>query len=621
MVQHGPSPSHLHVPHFASPRLLIRKSAGGSQLVRSKIDLGHYARCLGDLLIHWAETAPERTFLAERSPGREGWKSISYSETLSFVKNIAEALLGRDLSAERPVMILSGNSINHALLSLAAMHSGIPVSPISPFYSLASSDFSKLRHVYGLLRPGLVFVENAAPFQRALRTLAGAEFELVSCGEPPGRIRSTRFNELLSTAATERVESAFRAVGPDTVSKILFTSGSTGLPKGVINTQRMMCSNQRSIAQCWQFLSEKPPVTLDWLPWNHTFGSNHNFNMILQNGGTLYIDSGKPTPGQIEATVKNLRDISPTIYFNVPRGYDMLLPYLERDWDLAVRFFQNLDLLFYAAAPLPKNLWNRLKALSLTHMGYEVPLVSAWGATETAPVVTSIHFPVEESDNIGLPTPGSELKMVPNGGKLELRVRGPGVTPGYWRQPEKSREAFDKEGFYCTGDAGKWIDESRPERGIRFDGRIAEDFKLTSGSWVAVGAVRLRLIAAMEPVIQDAVITGHGRDYVAALLFPNIEGLKAFLKLKSDLEPSALLKRAELRAFVAARLADLEKEASASSMCIRRVILMDEPPSADRNEITDKGYINQQAVLKHRNALVEKLYSETAESEVILPSS
>lgn len=605
---------------FASPRLHIEKR-NGSLIVKSCADLGYYARCLGDLLHHWAETTPERIFLAERAIDQESWSTITYKETLVSVRKVAQWLSDRGLTPERPVMILSGNSINHAILSLAAMYIGIPSVPVSPFYSLVSKDFARLKYVCQTITPALIFVENTTGYEAAINALSQFNYELICCQNSLSGKRVVYFQELLSTTATGIVDDAFHALHPGTVAKILFTSGSTGLPKGVINTHRMLCSNQQSIAQCWPFLTERPPLILDWLPWNHTFGANHNFNMILHNGGTLYIDGGKPAPGLIDMTVKNLREISPTIYFNVPRGYDMLMEYLEKDALLAESFFRNLDLIFYAAAPLPSKIWDRLKALSKRYLGYEVLFVSAWGATETSPMVTIIHFPVSESSNIGIPAPGSELKMVPYSGKFELRVRGPNVTPGYWRLPEKTENAFDEEGFYYSGDSGEWIDEFSPEKGIRFVGRIAEDFKLSTGTWVTVNAIRLKLNTMLKPLISDAVITGHGRDYVGALVFVNPEGFKELLSDQESLAGATLadsLKHQAVRIFVIDRLKLMKQQESGSSKTVQRIILMDQPPSPDANEITDKGYINQKAVLERRKDLVDKLYCHPHDPEVIL---
>ena len=555
---------------LAPPAVNVERRAGNLYL-RSPQKLAPRARCVTEWLVRWSDKAPERTFLAERKGDR--WRKISYREAYGAVRRIGQALLERGLNAERPVAILSDNSIDHALLALGAMHVGIPAAPISPAYSLMSQDFGKLKHIFQLLKPGLVFAADAAKFAPALAAVEA---------------QSASVAEMLETNPGSILEREYAKVRGETIAKILFTSGSTGMPKGVINTHSMLCANQQQLAQCWPFVEDRPPVVVDWLPWNHTFGGNHNFNLILRNGGTLYIDGGKPLPGLVETTVKNLADVSPTLYFNVPRGYDLLLPYLERDEKLRQSFFRELDVLFYAAASLPQNLWDRLKRLS----GARVAFLSAWGSTETSPLATSVHFHMDRPGVIGLPIPECELKLVPCAGKLEVRVRGPNVMPGYYKGEGLTRETFDDEGFYRIGDAVKFADADDPAKGIVFDGRVAEDFKLTSGTWVHVGALRVKLIAAADPLIQDAVITGHDRQEIGALVF-----LSAAAKDRSD-----------VRERLQAALGKLAAEGG-SSMHPRRLLIMTEPPSIDANEITDKGYINQRAVLERRAALVEKLYA------------
>ena len=549
---------------------LERRSA--NVYLRSPQKLAPYSRCITEWLSHWSDKAPERTFLAERKG--EAWRKISYRETYGAARRIGQALLERGLNAERPVAILSDNSVEHALLALGAMHVGIPAAPISPAYSLMSQDYGKLKYIFELLKPGLVFAADAAKFGPALAAVSA---------------ESTAVSELLETNPGSIMEREHAKVRHETVAKILFTSGSTGQPKGVINTHGMLCANQQQLAQCWPFVEDRPPVVVDWLPWNHTFGGNHNFNLILRNGGTLYIDAGKPMPGLVETTVKNLLEISPTLYFNVPRGYDLLLPFLEREQKLRQNFFRDLDVLFYAAAALPQNLWDRLKKLG----GPRLALLSAWGSTETSPLATSVHFQMERPGVIGLPIPECELKLVPSAGKLEVRVRGPNVMPGYYNRPDLTQSAFDEEGFYRIGDAVKFADADEPSKGIVFDGRVAEDFKLTTGTWVNVGAIRVKLIAAADPLIQDAVITGHDRDEIGALVF---------------LSPAAkTVDAAELRTRLRGALAKLA--AGGSSTHPGRLLLLSEPPSIDANEITDKGYINQRAVLERRAALVQQLYA------------
>jgi feruloyl-CoA synthase len=558
---------------FAPPKVELEKRSDGSMLMRSPQKLAPYARCVTEWLVQWSDRTPTRVFLAERKG--DSWRKISYREAYGDARRIGQALLERGLSADKPVAILSDNGIEHALLSLGAMHVGIPVAPVSPAYSLMSKDFGKLKYIFDLVKPGLVFASDAQKFAPALEAVGAS---------------STPVTELLETNPGSTLEREFLKVGPDTLAKILFTSGSTGLPKGVINTQRMLCANQQMALQAWPFVEDKPPVLVDWLPWNHTFGGNHNFNLVLRHGGTLYIDGGKPVPGLVETTVRNLKEIAPTMYFNVPRGYDLLLPFLEKDAELRRNFFGDLQMLFYAAAALPQNLWDRLSRLAREEKkGQDFAMLSAWGSTETSPLATSVHFLMERPGVIGLPVAGCELKLVPSGGKLEVRVRGANVTPGYYKSPDLTESAFDKEGFYRIGDAVKFADPSDPAKGIVFDGRVAEDFKLSTGTWVNVGVVRVKLIAAADPIIQDAVITGHDRDEVGALVF---------------LSPAAKDPVEKIRA----ALKTLQQEGG-SSMCPKRVLIMTEPPSIDANEITDKGYMNQRAVLERRASLVEQLYA------------
>ncbi|MDO8606391.1 MAG: feruloyl-CoA synthase [Phaeospirillum sp.] len=601
--------------NFAPARVSVEELPGGGMILRSPDSLKPFSRCLGDLLHHWADRTPDAIFLAQRD-AEGGWRKVTWAEALKAVEAIAQSLLDRGLNKNRPVMILSDNSIDHALLAQGAMYAGIPVSPISPAYSLVSKDFSKLKYIADLLKPGLVYAADGARFADALVIPELARVEVVTSTNPPAG--SASFASLLTATPGIEVETAFASVRPSTVAKILFTSGSTALPKGVINTQRMICSNQQAIRQCWPFLADSAPVLVDWLPWNHTFGGNHNFNIVMRHGGTLYIDEGKPVPGLIEKTVANLREISPTLYFNVPRGFDMLIPLLENDEALRVSFFRDLKLMFYAGAALPQTLWDKLENLSIRTVGHKVRLVSSWGSTETSPMITTVHFDIERAGNIGLPAPGCEVKMIPNGGKMEMRVRGTNITPGYYKRDDLTQAAFDEDGFYIIGDAGKLADPDDPAKGIVFDGRVAEDFKLMSGTWVPVGALRLDIIDAASPIIQDAVITGHDREEVGVLGFASQPGC---LKLCPDAAPDTPLKdliaRPEVRDHLAKALKSLAAQGKGSSHRVARALLMDEPPSIDANEITDKGYINQRAVLTCRADLVERLYAESDTPEIV----
>jgi len=559
---------------FAPATVQVERK-GGNIYLRSPQKLAPYARCVTEWLVQWSDREPTRIFLAERKG--EGWRKLSYRETYGAVRRIAQALLEQGLSADRPVAILSDNGIDHALLALGAMHIGIPIAPISPAYSLMSKDFGKLKYIFELLKPGLVYAAEPAKFAAALEAVGA---------------KSASVADMLEVNPGSTQEREHSKVKRETIAKILFTSSSTGMPKGVINTHGMLTANQQQLAQAWPFVEDRPPVIVDWLPWNHTFGGSHNFNLVLRNGGTMYIDAGKPVPGLVETTVKNLAEISPTMYFNVPRGYDLLLPFLEKDEKLRTNFFRDLDVLFYAAAALPQNLWDRIKALA----GPRLAMLSAWGSTETSPLATSVHFHMDRPGVMGLPVAECELKLVPGAGKLEVRVKGPNVMPGYYKRDDLTRSAFDEEGFYKIGDAVKFADADDPAKGIVFDGRVAEDFKLSTGTWVHVGALRVKLIAAADPLIQDAVITGHDRAEVGALVFPS-PAAKGVTDLRERLQ---------------AALKKLAQEGG-SSTHPRRLLVMSEPPSIDANEITDKGYMNQRAVLERRAAAVEALYAGGAD--------
>jgi feruloyl-CoA synthase len=587
----------------------------GSLLLRSRIPLADYPARLTDRLEHWAKTAPERVFLARR--GKDGrWITRTYAETLAQTRTIAQALLDRGLSAERPVCILSENGIEHALLSLACLHVGVPFAPVSPAYSLLSTDFGKLRICLEAMQPGLVFTADGTQYEKALRQAApGTELAVVS--HAPQGMDTTPFEVLLRASPTAAVERAHDATGPETVAKVLFTSGSTGVPKGVITTQRMLCSNLQQIGQCFPCIGEEPPVFMDWLPWNHVFGGNHNFGLVLYNGGTLYIDDGRPTPAGLEQTVANLREIAPTVYLNVPRGFADLVPYLRREPALREKFFSRLKLLFYGGAGLPQPVWDALDELSVQTLGRRTTITSGLGMTESSPSAVFAHWSGARSGDLGVPVSGLTLKLAPVGEKLEARYRGPNVTPGYWKRPELNAACFDEEGFFRTGDAVQFLDASHPEKGIVFDGRIAENFKLSSGTWVTVGAVRAALLDAFHGLMQDAVLTAPDRDYLGVILFPAWAACRSAFGASSDTTPAQLAAHPQLRDRVRDVLASLATQATGSSNRVKRAVITSEPPSIDVGEVTDKGSINQGAVLRHRAALVASLYDEPAGEAII----
>ncbi|HYC18444.1 MAG TPA: feruloyl-CoA synthase [Pseudolabrys sp.] len=596
---------------------VIEHRATGVIHIRAAQGLGAYHHKLSQPLEHWARNAPDRLFLAQRN-ARGEWRKLTYAQVLSSVKRIGAALLRRGLSAEKPIVVLSGNDIEHALLGLAAIYVGIPYAPVSAAYSLMSSDFGKLRTIIDLLTPGLVFVNDGGPFARAIYETVPDAVELVVTSNPLGDRKSTLFADLLGADDTAGVAAAHAKVTPDGIAKFLFTSGSTGNPKAVINTHRMLCSNQAMLACGFTFVADEPPVVVDWLPWSHTFGSNHNFNMVLTNGGSLYIDDGNPTPPGVPKTARNLREIAPTIYFNVPKGYEALVPHFRADEVLRRNFFSRLKVLFYAGAGLNETTWNDLTQLAVETTGERIIFLSSLGSTETSPLALACSWDFDRPGNIGLPAPGVELKLVPNEGKLEARLRGPHITPGYWRQKDLTRDAFDEEGFYKIGDALKFVDPDDPGQGLLFDGRIAEDFKLSTGTWVSVGPLRARLVDHFVPYVRDVVFAGADRDAIAALVFPDVEACRKLGGLSPAASPAEIVEAPAVRAKFAELLAKFAAASSGSSTRVDRAILMANPPSMDKGEMTDKGSINQRAVLKNRAALVDELYATPLSSQVIM---
>ncbi|WP_439371797.1 feruloyl-CoA synthase [Bradyrhizobium sp. PMVTL-01] len=597
---------------FAAPNTVAEHRADGTIVLRSPEPLRESARCIGDWLEQWARQTPDTIFLAERGNVDAPWTTVTYAQALRRVRGTASWILAQGLSAERPLAILSDNSIDHALLALAAQHVGAPSAAISPAYSLMSKDFDKLKSMIALLEPGAIYVSATKPFAAALAAIKPLHRAPIISGNADDA-DALAFRTVAATPESPEVAKAFAAITPDTIAKFLFTSGSTGTPKAVINTQRMLTSSQQAKAQTWTFLERsRDLVILDWLPWSHTFGANHNFNLVLRNGGSLYIDGGKPAPGLFATSLANLKSVMPTVYFNVPRGFDMLIGALRGDEQLRRRFFSEVKFAFYAGAALPQNLWDALEQLSVETVGRALPMVSAWGSTETSPLATDCHFLAERSGNIGVPIPGTELKLVRSADKLEVRVRGPNVTPGYWKATELTKQAFDEEGFYRIGDAVKLADRERPERGLFFDGRVAEDFKLNSGTWVSVGTLRVAGIAALAPLAQDIVVSGHGGDEVRFLVFPNIGACRAHADLPETAAVSDVLAHGKVRSAIAQGLARLKQQSANSSGHATRALLLAEPPSVDGGEITDKGYINQRAVLTRRAEAVARLNDDAS---------
>ena len=603
-------------PDFAPPAVTVERRQDGSLILRSPRPLREHPTDFGCLLFHWAARIPEQTFLAERD-AHGGWRRLSYAAAARAASAVAQALIDRGLDQSRTVMVLSGNGIDHALMMLGAALAGVPFCPVSPAYSLVSADYGRLEHIYRMIDPALVYVDSFETFRPALEALGPAGAELVCSSALPEGVAGTPFADLVATVPTAQVRSRAESKSPAHVAKILFTSGSTAQPKGVVNTYGMLASNQQMLRQCWRFLEHTAPVLLDWLPWHHTFGGNHNFNMVLRNGGTLFVDDGRPTAALIERTVANLREVSPNMYFSVPAGYAMLLPYLEKDDELARSFLRELRFIFNAAAALSQDIWDRLAHLSIAHLGRRIPLTSGWGSTETAPLATTAHFPVDRADVIGLPVAGVEVKLAPVAAKLELRVRGPNVTPGYYKAPDLTAKAFDDEGFYRTGDAGRLLDPEAPEKGLVFDGRLAENFKLGTGTWVHVGVLRTAVLAACAPVLQDLVICGEDRNQVGILAWPNVSACRDLVGRDGAADPVSLARDPEVLEAVRKGIRAHNRTHPGASTRIARVHLMAEPPSIDANEITDKGYINQRAVLDRRVGLVHGLFADPLGPDVI----
>ncbi|UCE30735.1 MAG: feruloyl-CoA synthase [Burkholderiales bacterium] len=609
----------------------ISRRADGATILRSTEPLGPYPMRLTDRLEHWASEAPDRVFAAMRERGERSdtWRTISYAQMLERARAVGQALVDRGLSPERPIAILSGNDLEHLTLSMGAMWAGVPFAPISPAYSLISRDFSKLRHVLAVTTPGMLFASEAAPYARAIEAVLEPDVELVLGQGACEAGASTPFEALLATRPAAGIDAAHSEVDADTIVKFLFTSGSTKAPKGVVTNHRMLCSNLQAIRQSFAFMIDEPPVLVDWLPWNHVFGGNHNVGIVLYNGGTLYIDEGKPTAEGVGETLRNLREIAPTVYFNVPRGFEEIAHAMDHDDRLRETLLSRVQAFMFAGAGLSQAVWDRLDAHAERTIGMRIMMLTGLGMTETAPSCTFALGEHVHSGHIGLPAPGVTTKLVEVDGKTEIRFAGPNVMPGYWREPALTAQAFDDEGFYRTGDAVRFVDPDDPQRGLLFDGRIAEDFKLSTGTFVSVGPLRARVISAGAPYVQDVVVAGPDRDDVGVLIFPRMDQCARLAGIATGGDAAqltgqagrAVLEHPSVRATFQRLLDRLWSEGTGSATRVARARLLLEPPLLDRGEVTDKGSINQRAVLTHRAALVDAMYDAPAgHPEVMLPA-
>ena len=603
-----PSLSFFKDPTQLAPRRTVKTDLGGGAFTLHHPEaLAPYARCVGEWLERWARETPDAPAFAEPD-ANGGWRTLDYRALRQQVGSVAQGLLDKNLPADRPVVVLSDNALDHLVLALAAMHIGRAVCTVSSGYCrLAQGDFTRIHGILRTLQPSLVYASDAATYAPALAEAPLAGAAIVFSRGAESHVGALTFSALQAARETPAVQAAFDAITPDTHAKYLLTSGSTGHPKVVINTHRMLCANQQMLAQVLRFVEHDKPRLLDWLPWSHTFGGNHNIGLVLRNGGTMYIDDGRPLPGLVDKTIAHLRDVQPNLYFNVPRGYEMMLPSLEADDDLAQRFFGKLKMVFYAGAGMPDIIWRRLEAVAARVRDVQsepVWFTTSWGSTETSPAITSVPWRLERPGVIGLPLPGAAIKFVPNGGKLEMRIKGPHVFPGYRNNEEATAQAFDDEGWYRIGDAGYLHEEDNPGSGIVFNGRVAEDFKLTSGTWVSVGTLRLQVVTALAPLAQDVVITGHDKSEIGVLVFLT----EAARKMPHD----------DVAAKVCEALRTLKASGAGSSQAPARALLLPDAPSMATGEITDKGYINQRLVLQRRAAEVELLYASPASPRVIM---
>ena len=592
----------------------VKTERDGIIYLRSENQLEDYPERMTDRLVHWAQERPEQTWMARRGPDGQ-WIHITYAQAWTQAQSIGQALLDYGLSVERPLAILSENSLEHALLTLGAMTVGIPFCSVSAAYSLMSQDFGKLRHVLDTITPGLVYASDWSRFAKAIDATVSADVPVVSNEitlRGDGVTSTIALSSLTSRSVTPAVRSAMMATNGDTIVKFLFTSGSTNLPKAVINTHRMICANQQQVKQSMPSVLDIPPVLMDWPPWSHTFGGNHDFYLVLFHGGTFYINDGKPVPALIGETIRNLTEIAPTLYYDVPIGLELIAAEMKTNAALRKNLLSRLRMFFYAGAALAQPIWDALYEIEEQELGYRIPMTSGLGMTESAPFglfVTNLHV---RAGDLGLPSAGLELKLVPLGDKLEVRYRGPNITPGYWRRPEATSEAFDEEGFFRTGDAVRWIDDDNIHRGLKFEGRVAEDFKLVTGTFVSVGPMRAKIIAAGAPYLQDAVITGLNQRDVGAILIPALIPARKALGLPDTATLADVATHPTMRSAMQDMLNKLGKDSTGSASRVARAVVLTDPPNIDKGEITDKGSINQRAVLKERSELVEALHTDHA---------
>ena len=611
-VEAQPNEAPFRPVEFGSMEVEVVTRPDGCQLVRHLTPLGAYPQSIPHILAERADAHGGRVFLAERDESG-GWRTLTFAQAKARSDSVAQALLERGLGQDKPVMILSGNSIEFAILAFAAMTAGAPVAPVSPAYSLLSTDFANLKQIFELVKPALVFARDGERFAGALSALDLKGVEVVSVSDLPG---ATPFSDLLDAPVGPAVVESMARIGPDTVAKYLFTSGSTGAPKGVINTQRMMCANIAMYDLVG--LHVESGVTVDWLPWHHTFGGNANFNMALNRGWTLHLDEGRPIPGQFGESIRNLREISPTTYASVPAAFAMLAEAMENDDELRLNFFRRLIVMFYGGAALPGDVFDRIQKLAVRTTGMRIAMVAGYGSTETAPSMMGSYWLTEQSGLLGLPKPGVELKLVPDGDRLEIRCKGPIITPGYLKRPDLTREAFDEEGYYMIGDAARWVDPDDPQQGLAFAGRVAENFKLMTGTWVQTGTLRVTALAAASPLLRDAAVAGQDKGYAALLAGPNMGALRSICPDAGDMTPEDLVRRPEVVAHIQKGLRAHNADHAGSAGRIARVLLMLEPPNLDGGEITDKGYINQRRTLERRAGLVERLYADPPPDDVIV---